>query len=57
MDFENLSTDDLFVEPKKKGTLIIAITDDAILQLLKDKDVFVPDPFNTIIIKRIRSDE
>lgn len=56
MDFENLPIEDLFAPPKKKETLIIAITDDAILQLLKGKDVFVPDPRNVIIIKRVGDD-
>lgn len=53
MDFNIPSN--LFVSPKEKSCLIIALTDDSILQLLEDKEVVVEDASNTIIIKYIGS--
>lgn len=56
MGLENLSQEDLkdlFEEPINKETIIITITDREILQLLKGKEVYIGDTFNTIIIKYI----
>lgn len=42
---------------RKKTCLIIAITDESILQLLEDKEVIIEDAFKTIILKHIGSIE
>lgn len=53
MKGSNMDSPKLFIEPKETSCLIITLSDTAILQLLEDKEIYIGDTFNTIIIKYI----